>query len=94
MKKISAKKFSKEHIQLDGNSYDGCTFESCTFVYDATADFELANSAISSDCRFLFRHAAGSTLNTLKAIYSMGSWGRSQVIATLQNVAPDLKNLH
>lgn len=94
MKKHHNETFANCDVPLDGNEYVECTFQSCRFVFEATAPFGLGRNHISSDCRFVFRGAAGNTLNTLKAIYGMGEWGQRQILATFQTVAPDLKKLN
>ena len=94
MKKVVGKPFSNEQVPLDGYHYENCNFQSCTFVYSATDDFTLRNNVVSDDCIFRFTGAAGNTVATLKAIYSIGEWGRRTIVNTFQEIAPDLKNLH
>jgi len=94
MKKVVGKPFVGKTVPLDGHHYEKCDFRSCTFVYSATDDFTLRNNVVSDDCIFRFTGAAGNTVATLKAIYSIGEWGRQTIISTFQNIAPDLKNLH
>ena len=94
MKKVVGKPFSNKEVTLDGHHYQNCRFESCSFVYAAADRFLLEENRISADCRFVFTGKAADTLGTMKAIYSMGEWGRSQIVSTFQEIAPDLKNLH
>ena len=94
MEKIEGKSISNQDVALDGRHYEDCTFTSCTFIYAATDRFGLNNNSIANDCRFLFIGAASDTLNTLKALYSAGDWGRVAVLNTLQDIVPDIKKLH
>jgi len=94
MNKISGQTFRGQQVVLDNNEYVGCTFDSCTFVYSGVAAFGLSHNSISANCSFEFKDAAANTLTTMKAIYSMGQWGRQQIIATFQTIAPDQKKLN
>ena len=94
MEKIVGKPFKNQDIILDDHHYEGCEFESCVFIYAGFNSFRLENNAISTDCKFMFAGAAGNAVTALKAIYAMGEWGRRHVIATFQDIAPDIKNLH
>ncbi len=94
METVKNKSFKNQEVVLDGCHYDNCNFESCTFVYSATSPIGLTNNSVATDCVFKFDGAASDTLNTMRAIYSMGEWGRKHIIATFQQIAPDLKKLH
>lgn len=86
--------FERSTIELDGNEYVGCNFISCTFVYAGMTGIAMVGNNISDDCNFEFVGAAGSTINALRGIWSLGPFGRATVLATFQSIAPDLKNLH
>lgn len=88
------KTFDRSEVALDDNEYIGCTFNSCTFVFAAKGPFTLNGNSISADCRFVFTGGAADTINAMRAIYSMGEWGRNHVMATFQQIAPDLKKLN
>ena len=94
MKRIKGKPFVNQDVPLDGHHYEGCTFQSCTFVYAGVDSFGLDDNTISTDCCFRFTGKAANTVSTMRAIYSMGEWGRRHVLATIQEIAPDIKNLH
>jgi hypothetical protein len=92
--KHEKREFTRYRVDLDGNEYVGCTFTSCTFVYNGGVDYLLDGNNISGDCRFEFTGAAANTVNTMRAIYGMGPWGRHQILATFQAIAPDMKKLN
>ncbi len=94
MVKVKSKSFSNQDVPLDGFHYEQCNFKSCTFVFSATATFSLTNNHISGNSRFKFTGKAADTVAAMKAIYSMGDWGRKHVLATFQEIAPDIKTLH
>lgn len=94
MNKVSGKTFKNQEVMLDGNHYDDCKFVSCTLVYAAAAPFGLTNNNITGNTKFTFIGAAGNTVAAMKAIYSMGDFGRNTILKTFQEVAPDLENLH
>lgn len=94
MKVISHLTYADCDVPLDGNSYEHCTFDSCRFVYAGREPFSLASNNISPDCGFVFTGFAANTVSTMRAIYGMGAWGRQHVLATFQQIAPDLKKLN
>ncbi len=94
MKKVVGKTFSKEEVPLDDHRYKDCTFESCTFIFEASGGFFMDKNHISTNCVFKFTGPASKTVAAMKAIYSMGDWGRTMVLNTFKEIAPDLKKLH
>ena len=94
MNNVSSKTFKNQDVMLDGNHYDDCKFESCTFVYAAADAFGLSNNHITGNTNFRFTGAAANTLATMKAIYSMGDFGKDVILKSFQDIAPDIKNLH
>lgn len=94
MQKITGKTFTNQEITLDGHIYEGCNFESCTLVFSACAPFGLTGNHVFGDTKFVFAGAAADTVAAMKAIYSMGEWGRRNIAATFEQIAPDIKNLH
>lgn len=94
MKTIKNKQFSGDDIMLDDHHYENCKFMSCKFIYAATGGFRLRDNTISNDCTFEFRGAAADTLNTMKAIYGMGEFGRKVIFESFKVIAPDITNLH
>ena len=94
MEQIKGKTFSNQDVLLDGYHYEGCTFQSCAFVYAGTDGFVLDVNNISPDCNFTFTGKAANTVAAMRAIYSMGEWGRRHILETFQEIAPDIKKLH
>jgi len=94
MEQIKDKTFSNQEVPLDECHYIDCNFQSCTFVYSGSGVFGLEGNCISSDCNFTFTGKAADTVAAMRAIYSMGEWGRNTIIDTFQEIAPDIKNLH
>lgn len=94
MTKITGKSFVREDVPLDDHHYERCVFRSCRFIFAGRGAFSLDYPEVSPDCEFLFTEFASNTLKAMQAIYGAGEWGRSRVIATFQEIAPDLTKLH
>lgn len=94
MNRYEKSTFTNAQVQLDGNEYIGCTFNSCIFVYQGRDTFSLIDNHISMDCKLAVSGAAANTVGAMKAIYSMGDWGRRQILGTFEQIAPDFKKRH
>jgi hypothetical protein len=66
------KTFTRETIDLDGNTYDNCTFDNCKLVYRGTGEVKFLNDCSITTPVLTFDGAAGRTLGFLKALYPSG----------------------
>jgi hypothetical protein len=88
--KFENREFRKEKINLNGNEFDRCKFFDCELVFNGVGLVALTNNNFH-DCRWTFEGPAADTVAFMKALYAMGGGGRELILATFNNIAPNMK---
>jgi hypothetical protein len=86
MAAFKEKKFDKQTVILDGNSFDNCEFQGCTLVYNGIAEVRLNGSNLN-DCQWSFDGPAARTLQFMQALYQSGGGGRDLMAETFRRFA-------
>lgn len=63
--------FTRETLQLDGETYSDCEFKKCRLVY-AGGEVPVFQDCKFDDCEWRFEEAAGRTLEHLKVVWNAG----------------------
>ena len=63
--------FTRETLQLDGETYSNCEFKKCRLVYSG-GEVPVFEACKFEDCDWRFEDAAGRTLEHLKVVWGAG----------------------
>jgi hypothetical protein len=86
MAEFKDKKFIKQTVILDGNTFDKCEFQGCTLVYNGISDVRLNGSTLN-ECQWTFDGPAARTLQFMQALYQSGGGGRDLMAETFRRFA-------
>ena len=75
--------FTRETVQLDGETFEDCDFKKCRMVY-AGGPAPVFNSCRFEDCDWKFEDAAARTLEHMKAVWNAG--GNQQLQALIKDI--------
>ncbi len=87
---FNGKAFQKEPVTLNGSHFEGCTFNECELIYTGVGPVGLSNCTFNS-CSWTLTGPASDTVQFMKALYQSGGGGKDLILATLKNIAPDIR---